>query len=237
MSASILPGGLQAVGFEVAGQALIEDLTLTFQRGPLSVILGPNGAGKSLTLRLAHGLLRPTSGKVFWNGDREAIRHQAMVFQRPVLMRRTVAGNIDFGMRLQGLSRAERQKRRERVMVLTGLTHLAQRPARVLSAGEQQRLSLARAWAIRPQVLFLDEPTANLDPTASRAVEAIVTAIHESGAKVVMTTHDLAQARRLGEEVFFLHRGKLVERGRAKSFFAQPKTALASAFLRGELIW
>ena len=237
MSGTILPGGLDAVSFEVGGQRLLEDLSLTFQRGPLSVILGPNGAGKSLTLRLAHGLLQPSSGKVFWNGGRQAIRQQAMVFQRPVLMRRSVAGNIDFGMKLQGLPRAERQKRRERVMVLTGLTHLAQRPARVLSAGEQQRLSLARAWAIRPQVLFLDEPTANLDPTASRAVEAIVMAIHESGTKVVMTTHDLSQARRLGEEVFFLHRGKLVEHGPAKRFFAQPKTALASAFLSGELIW
>ena len=237
MSQTILPGGLQSVSFEAGGERLIEDLTLTFRRGPLSVILGPNGAGKSLTLRLAHGLLRPSSGKVFWTGGPDAIRHQAMVFQRPVLMRRTVAGNIDFGMKLQGLSRQERQRRRERVMTLTGLTHLAQRPARVLSAGEQQRLSLARAWAIRPQVLFLDEPTANLDPTASRAVETIVTAIHESGTKVVMTTHDLGQARRLGEEVFFLHRGKLVERGLAKRFFEQPKTALASAFLQGELIW
>ena len=237
MSASILPGGLQGVGYQVAGQSLLEDLSLTFQRGPLTVILGPNGAGKSLTLRLAHGLLKPTSGKVFWSGGADVIARQAMVFQRPVLMRRSVAGNIDFAMKLHRLGRAERQRRREKVMTLTGITHLAERPARVLSAGEQQRLSLARAWAIRPEVLFMDEPTANLDPTATRAVEAIVTAIHQSGTKVVMTTHDLGQARRLGEEVVFLHCGKLVERGLARGFFAQPKTALARAFLSGELIW
>ena len=237
MSVSILPGGLQAVSYAVGGQCLLEELSLTFQRGPLTVILGPNGAGKSLTLRLAHGLLKPTSGKVFWSGDADVATRQAMVFQRPVLMRRSVAGNIDFAMKLHRLGRAERQRRREKVMTLTGITHLAERPARVLSAGEQQRLSLARAWAIRPEVLFLDEPTANLDPTATRAVETIVSAIHKSGTKIVMTTHDLGQARRLGEEVVFLHRGKLIERGMARSFFAKPKTDLARAFLDGELIW
>ena len=236
MSASILPGGLEDVSYAVGGQTLVEGITLTLEKGPLTVILGANGAGKTLTLRLAHGLVSPTRGKVTWQG-RDAGRRQAMVFQRPVLMRRSVAANIDFAMKLHGLDRAERQARLEKVMLLTGLTGLAERPARVLSAGEQQRLAVARAWATRPQVLFLDEPTASLDPTATRAVETIVMAIHESGAKIVMTTHDLAQARRLGEEIVFLHRGRLIEQGPAQRFFNDPQTSLAKAFLKGELIW
>ncbi len=237
MKDSILPGGLQSVTFEIGGQRLIDDLDLIFDKGPLTIILGPNGAGKSLTLRLAHGLLTPTGGRVLWKGGGNARHRQAMVFQRPVLLRRSAVGNIDLALKLRGVPPAEREKRRQKVMVLTGLSELAERQARVLSVGEQQRLALARAWAIRPEVLFLDEPTANLDPTATRAVETIVTAIHESGAKVIMTTHDLAQARRLAEEVVFLHRGRLVERAPAEQFFEAPKTPLARAFLDGELIW
>ena len=236
-SDSILPGGLERVCYAVGEQRLIDEIDLTFEKGPLTVILGPNGAGKSLTLRLAHGLIKPTSGRVFWNGGGDPRVRQAMVFQRPVLMRRSAAANLDFAMKLRGLGREERQERREKVMLLTGLTDLAQRPARVLSAGEQQRLAVARAWAIRPQVLFLDEPTASLDPTATRAVETIVSAIHESGTKVIMTTHDLGQARRLGQEIVFLHRGKLVEQGSAERFFESPETPLAKAFMKGELIW
>ena len=237
MTATILPGGLEGVSFEVGGQRLIDGIDLTFDKGPLTVILGPNGAGKSLTLRLAHGLIKPTSGRVFWSGGGEPRDRQAMVFQRPVLMRRSAAANLDFAMKLRGLGKAERQKRRDKVMMLTGLSKIADRPARVLSAGEQQRLAVARAWAIRPQVLFLDEPTASLDPTATRAVETIVSAIHDSGTKVIMTTHDLGQARRLGEEIVFLHRGKLLERTAAESFFERPQSAMARAFVQGELIW
>ena len=237
MSASILPGGLREVSFAIGEQRLIDSLDLAFESGPLTVILGPNGAGKSLTLRLAHGLIKPTSGRVVWSGGGDPLTRQAMVFQRPVLMRRSAAANLEFAMKLRGLGREERRKRCEKVMLLTGLTELAERPARVLSAGEQQRLAVARAWAIRPQVLFLDEPTASLDPTATRAVETIVSAIHESGTKVIMTTHDLGQARRLAEEVVFLHRGRLIEQGPAEAFFTEPRTPLARAFLNGELIW
>ncbi len=237
MTASILPGGLDQVSFEAGGARLIHDLTLNFETGPLTVILGPNGAGKSLTLRLAHGLIEPTAGRVHWQGGKDARQRQAMVFQRPVLMRRTAAANVDFALKLRGVPRHRRLEQRRRIMLLTGLTDIGDRPARVLSAGEQQRLALARAWAIKPEVLFLDEPTSNLDPTATRAVETIVTAIHETGAKIIMTTHDLTQARRLAQEVVFLHRGKLVERAPAKRFFSKPETTLARAFLSGELIW
>jgi tungstate transport system ATP-binding protein len=202
------------------------------------VILGPNGAGKSLTLRMAHGLLDPTSGSVRWLGRAgdQARSHQAMVFERSVLLRRSAAANVDYALSLRGVPRARRRQRVAEVLERTGLAALATRPARVLSAGEQQRLALARAWAVRPEVLFLDEPTAALDPAATRSVEALIEAIAADGTKVVMTTHDLGQARRLAEEVLFMHKGELLEHSRAKQFFEKPENPAAAAFLDGELI-
>jgi tungstate transport system ATP-binding protein len=236
---SILPLRLQDVGYSAGGKTLIENVSFEISAGPRTVLLGPNGAGKSLILRLCHGLIRPSSGRVAWLGP-DASRprlHQAMVFQRPVMLRRSAAANIDYALALRRLSPAERRRRRDEALVDTGLADLADVAARVLSIGEQQRLALARAWALHPQVLFLDEPTASLDPAATRAVEEIVLRIHHSGAKIVMTTHDLAQARRLGDEVIFLHRGRLVERAPASEFFGSPRTPEAQAFVRGELLW
>jgi tungstate transport system ATP-binding protein len=135
------------------------------------------------------------------------------------------------------VSRSERAKRAMAALEQVGLRSLAEHPARVLSGGEQQRLALARAWALRPEVLFLDEPTANLDPTATREVEAIITAIHAAGAKIVMSTHNLGQAKRLGDEVLFLHQGRLAERSRIERFFTNPASPEAEAFIKGELPW
>ncbi|MDH3595381.1 MAG: ATP-binding cassette domain-containing protein [Rhodospirillales bacterium] len=236
MSASILPGRLEGLGFEAGGRRLIDGLTLAFEAGPRTVILGPNGAGKSLTLRLAHGLIAPSAGRVVWRTT-GAGRRQALVFQRPVMLRRSAAANVDYALALRRVTGAERVRRRDRVLERTGLAELARRPARVLSTGEQQRLALARAWAIEPEVLFLDEPTASLDPAATRAVEAIVNAIHEAGTKIVMTTHDLGQARRLADEIVFLHRGRLLEHAPAETFFDAPASAEARAFLEGDLLW
>ncbi len=233
MSASILPGRLEGLTYEVGGRRLIDGLTLAIEAGPRTLILGPNGAGKSLTLRLAHGLIRPSAGRVTWHSAR-AQRRQALVFQRPVMLRRSAADNVDYALALRGVNGAERARRREAVLARTGLSELAERPARVLSGGEQQRLALARAWVIEPEVLFLDEPTANLDPSASRSVEAIVNAIHEAGTKIVMTTHDLGQAKRLADEIVFLHRGRLIERAPVGPFFDTPGTPEARAFLAGD---
>ena len=236
---SILPLRLDDVGYSAGGKALIEHVSFEIAAVPRTVMLGPNGAGKSLILRLCHGLIRPTSGRVLWLGpDGSHPRlHQAMVFQRPVMLRRSAAANIDYALSFRRLSPVERRRRRDEVLAAAGLADLAGVAARVLSIGEQQRLALARAWALQPQVLFLDEPTASLDPAATRAVEEIVRRIQSSGAKVVMTTHDLAQARRLADEVIFLHRGRLVEHAPAKRFFESPDTREAQAFVKGELLW
>ena len=236
---SILPLSLEDVVYEAGGARLIDRLSFSLDVGPRTIILGPNGAGKSLTLRLCHGLIRPTAGRVVWRGPGapRAARRQAMVFQRPVMLRRSAAANIDYALSLAGLGRRARRARLAEALEATGLKPLARRPARVLSGGEQQRLALARAWALKPDVLFLDEPTASLDPAATRAVEDIVNAFHRTGAKIVMTTHDLGQARRLADEVIFLHRGCLVERAPAERFFSAPASPEARAFVRGELLW
>lgn len=237
-SASILPLVLREICYEVRGRRLLDGLTLRLEAGSRTVILGPNGAGKSLTLRIAHGLLAPSSGEVRWEGTAEAPqRHQAMVFERPVLLRRSALANVSYALSLRRVPRGERRARATAMLEKTGLAALADRPARVLSAGEQQRLALARAWALEPQVLFLDEPTAALDPAGTRSVEALIDAIATSGAKVVMTTHDLGQARRIADEVVFLNRGVLLEHTPAERFFEKPDSDEARAFLRGELPW
>jgi len=236
---NILPLKVDNISFEGGGKRLIKDLSHSFNAGPRTVILGPNGAGKSLFLRLCHGLLQPSAGKVHWQGELgdTPIPHQAMVFQRPVMLRRTVAANAGYALALRGIPRSERRDRVADALQRTGLTRLADSPARVLSFGEQQKLALARAWALRPRVLFLDEPTASLDPAATHTIEDVIAAFHDAGTRIIMTTHDLGQARRIADEVMFMHRGRLLEFSPAEKFFTGPENDLAQAFLRGELLW
>ena len=236
MSPDLLPLRVSSLCYAAGGAPLLDRLSFTLDRGPPTVILGPNGAGKSLLLRLCHGLLTPTAGRIEWNdgGGAGPGRH-ALVFQRPVMLRRSVAANIDYALGGHRLGRAERRRRVEEALRLGGLEGLAGRSARVLSGGEQQRLALARAWVVEPDVLFLDEPTSALDPASTLAVEMAIHEFHAAGAKIVMTTHDLGQARRLADEVVFLSRGRLVEVSAASHFFKGPASPQARAFLAGEL--
>jgi tungstate transport system ATP-binding protein len=236
---TILPLELDNLAFEAVGKRLIDGISLTLGGGPRTIILGPNGAGKSLLLRLCHGLLQPTAGAIRWRGPAAVGngRRQAMVFQHPVMLRRSAAANIDYALKLKGIPRTLRRARVREVLDDTGLSGLAQRQARTLSIGEQQRLALARAWAAAPEVMFLDEPTANLDPAATRAIEEVIAAIDLTGTKIIMTTHDLGQARRLADEIVFLHRGRLLEQRPAADFFAKPRTPEATAFIEGRLLW
>lgn len=233
----MLPLVLDSLSFGVTGRTIIDRVSVEIGAGPRTVILGPNGAGKSVLMRLCHGLLRPTSGTIVWRGTSGGRRRQAMVFQRPVMLRRSALANVTYGMKLAGVAPRERELRARDVLDAVGLADVAGRPARVLSGGEQQRLALARAWALGPEVLFLDEPTANLDPGATRDVESIVGQIRASGTKIIMTTHNLGQAKRLGDEILFLNQGRLAERAPVDRFFQQPASAEAAAFIRGELPW
>ena len=231
----MLPLVLDQVSFAVNGRTLIDRVSAEITEGPRTVILGPNGAGKSVLMRLCHGLLAPTAGRIAWRGAINGRGRQAMVFQRPVMLRRSALGNITYGLKLAGVAPGERELRARDVLDAVGLTHVAERAARVLSGGEQQKLALARAWALGPEVLFLDEPTANLDPGATREVETIIGQIRASGTKIVMTTHSLGQARRLGDEILLLSQGRLVERADTERFFRSPASAEGVAFLREEL--
>ncbi len=195
-----------------------------------TAILGPNGAGKSTLLRLMHGLLRPSGGRLIWPQPMS----QGMVFQRPVMLRSSVAANVAYGLKLRGVPARERRQCTLEMLSRVGLTHLAGRQARRLSGGEQQRIALARAWALKPEVLFLDEPTASLDPASSREIERIIAEIAASGTKVVLTTHNLGQARRLADEVLYLEGGRLIEQTPAVEFFHRPRSAAARDFIAEE---
>jgi tungstate transport system ATP-binding protein len=223
----------------VAGEVTILDgisLVLLADSAP-TVLIGPNGAGKTTLLRAAMGLIPVSRGRITWGGrDTAAPERLAILFQRPVMLRRSTAGNVRYALAAAGVPRAARNQRAAELLALVGLEGLERRPARRLSGGEQQRLALARALARDPAVLFLDEPTASLDPAATKAIEDIVRAVTARGVKVVMSTHDLGQAKRLAGDVVLLHRGRLIESGPASEFFAHPRTQDARTFITGELL-
>jgi tungstate transport system ATP-binding protein len=236
---AILPLEARGLVFETGGKRLIDGIDLRLEAGPRTVIMGPNGAGKSLLLRLLHGLIEPTAGSVLWQGkpaNRDARRRQAMVFQRPVLLRRSVAANMRHALRAHGLSRRDTKERAQRWLAHAGLSGLADRAARVLSGGEQQRLALARALSLEPEVLFLDEPTASLDPASTLGIEGLIQSAATAGTKIVLITHNLGQARRIADEVVFLYRGRIEAVGRAPAFFEAPGSDKAQAFIDGRIV-
>ena len=236
-SISDLPISFVDASVRVGDLTILDRVSLDLAPGAPTLLIGPNGAGKSTLIRLAMGLTAPTSGTIAWGGRAESSgERRAMVFQRPMMLRRSAAGNIAYALRAAGVARGACASRVADLLARVGLEDLAERPARRLSGGEQQRLALARALARDPEILFLDEPTASLDPAATKAVEDIVAAVAQSGVKVVMATHDLGQARRLAGEIVFLVRGRLAERAPAERFFAAPATPEAAAFLRGDLV-
>src|SRR6516225_6885646 len=204
---SDLPLVLEGVSLIARDVTVVRDLTLSIGPGAPTVLIGPNGSGKSTLIRLAMGLIAPTSGRITWGGRAESDgRRRAMMFQRPVMLRRSAAGNVAYALAAAGTGREARAPRIAELLAQVGLAHVSDRPARRLSGGEQQRLALARALARDPEILFLDEPTASLDPAATKAVEDIIRAVAQSGVKIVMATHDLGQARRLAGEIAFMLR-------------------------------
>ena len=225
--------------FEAGGKPLldIEHLDIT-SPGP-TMILGPNGAGKSLFLRLLHGLIPAKSGTILFSGqplDNAMLKQQAMVFQTPVLLRRSVAANVDYALKVHGVGRGERPRRIASLLDKAHLGALSRQPARTLSGGEQQRLALVRALANNPKTLFLDEPTSSLDPGACWEIEGLIAKVVKSGTKVIMVTHDLGAAQRIGEDIIFMRKGKVLEITPAKQFFAAPQSDKARTFLTSKLV-
>jgi len=232
-----LPIAFDDVSVVAGAVTVLECVCLSIDAGAPTVLIGPNGSGKTTLLRIACGLDAPSRGRVSWGGQVAGLpRRRAIVFQRPTMLRRSAAANLRYALAAARIPRASRATRLAELLELVGLVGLGDRPARRLSGGEQQRLALARALARDPTVLFLDEPSASLDPAATKAFEDVIGAVIARGIKVVMATHDLGAARRLAGEIVLLHRGRVIEAGPAARFFAAPETATARRFLAGELL-
>ncbi|HKQ95153.1 MAG TPA: ATP-binding cassette domain-containing protein [Aestuariivirgaceae bacterium] len=223
---------LEGVTLASGGRDLLRAIEFSLAPGTLTVLLGANGAGKSLLLKLCHGLLRPTSGRILWPSG---MTHQFSL-QRPVFLRRSAYANITHALRLAGSPRRVAGFRAKRALVRFGLKRFARHPARRLSGGEQQKLAIARAWAAAPGVLLLDEPTASLDLKATAELERLVRSLAADGVTILMSTHDIAQARRLADRVLFLMDGALVENSPASAFFRRPSSTQARQFLAGDII-
>ncbi len=237
-SVSALPLHIDHLHVTRKGNTLLSDIDYTIDTSGVTVILGPNGAGKSLLLQVAHGLVTPNEGSLKWNTlepqPQESWR--AFVFQKPVLLRRSVRANIDYVLSLHKIEKAKHETLIQESLNHTGLSHLANRNARVLSGGEQQRLSIARAWVLQPNVILFDEPTAELDPVGTASVEHLIETIAHEGTKILMTTHDLGQAQRLASDILFLHQGRLLEYSLVEEFFEKPQTKTAQNFISGKLL-
>jgi tungstate transport system ATP-binding protein len=238
-AAAILPIRGEGLAFERTGRRILDGIDIEIGGSGTLVLMGPNGAGKSVLVRILAGLLAPTAGSVTWAGappDRRRAPKLGFVFQRPVHLRRSALANVAYALAIAGVARPERAERALAALARARIDHLAQSPARVLSGGEQQLLSIARALATEPEILVLDEPTSALDPAATTAIEGLLAAVRNEGVPIVLITHDLGQARRLADEVAFLHHGRLIERTPSAAFFARPHSLQAQAFVRGELV-
>jgi len=235
-AASLLPLQVNSLCYQVGQDRLIDNISITVESTGTTVIMGPNGAGKSLFLRLIHGLLEPSSGQILWHRkllDPSTRKHQALVFQKPVLMRRSVAANIDFVLKPRG---GQYRQQRDQVLHQAGLFRQRSQPARLLSGGEQQRLALARALATGPDVLLLDEPCASIDPATTLQIENQLQQARQRGLKIILVTHDVGQARRLADDVVFMHHGRVLEYQPASAFFESPTSAQAQAYLGGKIV-
>jgi len=233
----ILPLRLERIEVRRRARLLLGPVTLELGGEGLTVVVGPNGSGKTTLLRAMHGLERISAGRIEWATDAVHARtRQAFVFQTPIMMRRNVLDSIAFPLTLHGTARGAARDRAARWAERVGLGDALDRPAMVLSGGEKQKLALARALVREPEIVFLDEPCANLDGSATREIEAILKAARAAGTRIVMSTHDLGQARRLADDMLFLYAGRIHETGRRDAFFAAPRSPEASAFINGDLL-
>ena len=221
----------------ILGQKIILDkINCKIKSNSITAVLGPNGAGKSIFLQTINGLFSVQIGRLTFNLmeiNQEIRKQQAMVFQNPVLLRRTVIANLQF---ISNLRNKESNRLLKKILSKVGLEGYEKKPARLLSGGEKQRLSMARALIINPNLLLLDEPTANLDPYSLNLIEDLVLEENSIGKTIIFTTHDMTQAKRLATDVIFLNKGKVLEQTISKTFFKSPKTLEAQKYINGEIL-
>ena len=231
---SFLPLEIKNLNYSIGSKEILYNLNIKIISDRITVIMGPNGAGKSIFLKILNGIIRPTSGKILWNEKAEkslVLNGQALVFQKPVLLRRSVEANLDFFDKLTNLNNYDKNQ----LLKIVDLLDQKNQPARLLSLGEQQRLSLIRALLLRPRLIMLDEPTANLDPASTKIIEDIIISLKEFGIKIIFVTHNILQAKRLADEVIFFDKGKLIEHSNAKEFFSNSKSMIVNNYLNGIL--
>lgn len=228
---------LENVELRRGGRVIVGPISLSLGGAGTTMVMGPNGAGKTTLLRALHGLERLSAGQIRWAGNGKALREaQAFVFQTPVLMRRSVLDSIAYPLRLRGVRRGEARAHAEACARQVGLRVNLKKEVSDLSGGEKQKMALARALILEPALLFLDEPSANLDGRSTREIEEILTRIRAGGTRIVMSTHDIGQARRLADDVVFLHDGQLVEQAGSAAFFDVPQSEQANAYLQGDIV-
>lgn len=237
MRSSTLPIVLQDLAFRPDGRSVIDGLSASIVSQGITAIVGPNGAGKSVTLRLLDKLIEPDAGSIRFGDRSPAEVRRALVFQRPGLIRASVADNVALALKPEMMSRTEKSARVAAALGHVGLQDRAHDAARRLSGGEQQRLALARAWVIEPEVLLLDEPTASLDPSATDAIESLIAGIAQTATKVILVSHNLGQVARLAEDVLVLAGGRAVEHGPTRAVLTTPRTPAAQTYINAELPW
>ena len=231
---SFLPLEIKNLNYAIGSKEILCNLNIKIISDKITVIMGPNGAGKSIFLKILNGIIRPTSGKILWNekvDESLVLNGQALVFQKPVLLRRSVKANLDFFDKLTNLNNYDKNQ----LLKIVDLLDQKNQPARLLSLGEQQRLSLIRALLLRPRLIMLDEPTANLDPASTKIIEDIIISLKEFGIKIIFVTHNILQAKRIADEVIFFDKGKLIEHSNAKEFFSNSKSMKVNNYLNGIL--
>ena len=231
---SFLPLEIKNLNYSIGSKEILYNLNIKIISDRITVIMGPNGAGKSIFLKILNGIIRPTSGKILWNekvDESLVLNGQALVFQKPVLLRRSVKANLDFFDKLTNLNNYDKNQ----LLKIVDLLDQKNQPARLLSLGEQQRLSLIRALLLRPRLIMLDEPTANLDPASTKIIEDIIISLKEFGIKIIFVTHNILQAKRLADEVIFFDKGKLIEHSNSKEFFSNSKSIKVNNYLNGIL--
>ena len=214
---------------------ILSSLNLSINSDDVTVIMGPNGAGKSIFLKILNGILTPTSGCITWNNKKQfsdTINTQAFVFQKPILLRRSVIANLDY---MDSVLGNKKKISKDRLLEIVQLQKQKNQPARMLSLGEQQRLSLIRSLMLRPNLLLLDEPTANLDPASTKIIEDIILNLKMMGIKIIFVTHNILQAKRIADEIIFLNEGKMVEHLNKQEFFSNSKSIEVQNYLNGIL--